>query len=68
MFTSTVTHMNGQSRSQRDGKSSDFKGSFWKHKHYFSLVEVKGKIVYVTCNLCPGGKGLSRFKVSLFVT
>ncbi len=27
--------------------------------HYFSLVEVKGKNVYVMCNLCPGRKSLS---------
>ncbi len=31
----------------------------WKYKHYFSLVEVKGKNVYVTCNLCPVIKSLS---------
>ncbi len=31
----------------------------WKYKHYFSIVEVKGKNVYVTCNLCPGRKSLS---------
>ncbi len=30
-----------------------------KYKHYFSLVEVKGKNVYVTCNLCPRRKSLS---------
>ncbi len=30
-----------------------------KYKHYVSLVEVKGKNVYVTCNLCPGRKSLS---------
>ncbi len=31
----------------------------WKYKHYFSLVEVNCKNVYVTCNLCPGRKSLS---------
>ncbi len=31
----------------------------WKYKHYVSLVEVKGKNVYVMCNLCPGRKSLS---------
>ncbi len=32
----------------------------WKYKHYFSLIEVKGKNVYVTCNLCPVRKSLSK--------
>ncbi len=55
---STVAHTNDPSRSQCDGKSNDFKGSFC-NKHYFSLVEVKGKNVYLMCNLCPGRKSLS---------
>ncbi|XP_065126262.1 uncharacterized protein [Paramisgurnus dabryanus] len=31
----------------------------WKYRHYFSLIEIKGKNVYVTCTLCPGKKTLS---------
>ena len=33
--------------------------SNWKYRHYFSLIEIKGKNVYVTCTLCPGKKTLS---------
>uniref|UniRef100_A0A8D0A2Q6 HAT C-terminal dimerisation domain-containing protein n=1 Tax=Sander lucioperca TaxID=283035 RepID=A0A8D0A2Q6_SANLU len=33
--------------------------SNWKYQHYFSLIEIKGKNVYVTCTLCPGKKTLS---------
>ena len=31
----------------------------WKYRHYFSLLEIKGKNVYVSCTLCPGKKTLS---------
>lgn len=33
--------------------------SNWKYRHYFSLIEIKGKNVSVTCTLCPGKKTLS---------
>ena len=33
--------------------------SNWKYQHCFSLIEIKGKNVYVTCTLCPGKNTLS---------
>ena len=33
--------------------------SNWKYRDYFSLIEIKGKNVYVTCTLCSGKKTLS---------
>ena len=33
--------------------------SNWKYRHYFSLMEMKGKNVYVSCTLCPWKKTLS---------
>lgn len=33
--------------------------SNWKHRHHFTLVEVKGNNVYVKCKICPGNKVLS---------
>ncbi|KAL3992372.1 protoporphyrin/coproporphyrin ferrochelatase [Sarotherodon galilaeus] len=31
----------------------------WRYRHYFSLKEIKGKNLYVKCNLCPGTKCFS---------
>lgn len=33
--------------------------ALWKYRHYFSLMEVKGKNVHVRCTLCPGPKTIS---------
>uniref|UniRef100_A0A8C1VIK2 HAT C-terminal dimerisation domain-containing protein n=1 Tax=Cyprinus carpio TaxID=7962 RepID=A0A8C1VIK2_CYPCA len=38
--------------------------SNWKYRHYFSLIEIKGKSVSVTCTLCPGKKTLSMYASS----
>lgn len=38
------------------GKSAFSK---WKYKHYFTIVERKGKNLYLKCTLCSGGKRLS---------
>ena len=38
--------------------------SRWKYRHYFDLIEVKGKNVHVECTLCPRAKTLSTFGVS----
>lgn len=38
--------------------------SGWKYRHYFSLIEVKGKNINVMCTLCPRAKCLSSSTVS----
>ena len=38
--------------------------SMWKYKHYFNLIEGKGKNVHVTCTLCPSAKTLSTSSTS----
>ena len=38
--------------------------SKWKYRHYFNLLEVKGKNLHVKCTLCPGAKCLSTSVVS----
>lgn len=38
--------------------------SNWKYNHYFTLIDIKGKNVYVQCTLCPGTKRLSTSVVS----
>lgn len=38
--------------------------SGWKYRHYFSVIDVKGKNVNVTCKLCPRAKCLSSSTVS----
>lgn len=30
--------------------------SSWEYRHYFSLIDVKGKNINVTCTLCPRTK------------
>ena len=36
----------------------------WKYKHYFNVLEVKGKNIHVKCTLCPRAKCLSTSAVS----
>ena len=39
--------------------NSKVASSYWKYRHYFSLIIIKGKNVSLTCTLCPGKKTLS---------
>ncbi|KAK0143398.1 hypothetical protein N1851_018469 [Merluccius polli] len=41
------------------GNASKISFNNWKYRHYFSLVEIKGKNVHATCTLCPGKTILS---------
>ena len=44
---------------EEEDKVGNLAFSKWKYKHYFTIVERKGKNLYLKCTLCSGGKRLS---------
>lgn len=56
-YAHTRAHRDGEETMAAPSRKVAF--SNWKHRHNFTLVEVKGNNVYVQCKLCPGNKVLS---------